>query len=81
MEALQIVRDNMLDPEEWITDSYTIACFFSPCKCKDIGIWFVGEGFCPHCEEIGHVDRDELEWKMLYNALTCVCAKCSAFRI
>ena len=60
MEALQIVRDNMIDPDDWIIDGYTIAYFFSPCECKDMGIWFVGEGVCPRCEEIEHVDGDKL---------------------
>ena len=71
--ALQIVRDNMIDPDDWIIDSFTISSFFEPCECKDMGIWFVGEGMCPRCEEIEYIDRDELEWQMLRNALTCVC--------
>ena len=73
MEALKLVRDNMLDPEDWRIDGYTIACFFEPCECKDMGIWFVGEGLCDRCQEIEYVDKDRLEWQMLYNALTCVC--------
>ena len=52
MEAMQIVRRNMLGPEEWIIDAYTISCFFSPRKCKDVGIWFVGEGLFPRREEV-----------------------------
>ena len=73
MEALQIVRDNMIDPDDWIIDSFTISSFFVPCECKDMGICFVWDGMCPRCEEIEYIDRDELEWQMLYNALTCVC--------
>ena len=73
MEALQIVRQNMIDEDDWILQAYTITCFFEPCICKDMGIWFVGDGLCPRCEEIEYIDRHELEWKMLYNALTCVC--------
>ena len=73
MEALQIVRDNMIDPEDWIIDSYTISCLFSPCECKEIGIWFVGEGMCRRCEEIEYVDKDTLKWQMLRNALARVC--------
>ena len=73
MEALQIVRDNMIDPEEWIIDGYTISCFFSPCEHQEMGIWFVGEGMCPRCAEIEYVDKDKLEWQMLYNAITCLC--------
>ena len=73
MEALKLVRDNMLDPEDWRIDGYAIACFFDPCICKDMDIWFVGDGLCPRCEEIEYIDRHELEWQMLYNALTCVC--------
>ena len=73
MEVLQIVRDNMLDPEEFIIDKYTISCFFSMCECKDLGIWFVGQGLCDRCEEIEYIDRNDLEWQMLYNAITCIC--------
>ena len=73
MEVLQIVRDNMLDPEEFIIDKYTISCFFSLCECKDLGIWFVGQGLCDRCEEIEYIDRNDLEWQMLYNAITCIC--------
>ena len=73
MEVLQIVRDNMLDPEEFIIDKYTISCFFSMCECKDLGIWFVGQGLCDRCEEIEYVHKDDLEWQLLYNAITCVC--------
>ena len=50
--ALQIVRDNMLDPEDWIIDSYTISCFFELRECKDVGIWFVGGGACVHVAKI-----------------------------
>ena len=73
MEAMQIVRDNMIDPKDWIIDAYTIFCFFSPCECTEMGIWLVGDGMCPRCEEIGDVDKDRLEWPMLCNAITCVC--------
>ena len=81
MEALQIVRDNMIDPDDWRIDAYTLACFFSPCVCKEMGIWYAGQGICERCEEIEYVDRAELEWQMLYNAITCVCVRCSAFKI
>ena len=47
--------------------------FLNHAICKDMGIWFVGDGLCPRCEEIEYIDRHELEWQMLYNALTCVC--------
>ena len=73
MEALRIVRDNMIDPDDWWIDKYTIACFFSPCECKELGICFVGDGMCEPCEEIEYVNKDEIEWQMLFNALTCLC--------
>ena len=73
MEALKIVRDNMLDPEECIINRYTIHIFFSPCECKDLGIWFVGDGLCDRCEEKEYVHRDDINWQLLYNAITCVC--------
>ena len=73
MEAPKIVRDNMLDPEECIIDKYTISSFFSPCECKDLGLCFVRGALCDRCEEIQYIDRNDIEWQLLYNALTCVC--------
>ncbi len=71
--ALKIVRDNMIDPDDWIIDSFTISSFFEPCECKEMGIWHVGQGLCDRCADIEYIDRAELQWQMLYNAITCVC--------
>ena len=74
MEALKIVRDNMIDPEQdWIIDGYTIFCFSCPCECKEMGYSIIGDGICRRCEEVEYVDKDRLEWQMLCNAITCVC--------
>ena len=73
MEALQIVRDNMLDPDDWIIDRFTIDLYFSLCECKDLGLCFVRGGLCERCEEIQYIDRNDIEWQLLYNAITCVC--------
>ena len=72
MEALQIVRENMLD-EDYMLDEYTISCFFWPCACKDMGFWSVGDGLCDRCQEIEYVHKDDINWQLLYNAITCVC--------
>ena len=72
MEALKIVRDNMLD-EDYIIDKYTISCFFWPCECKDLGICFVRGALCDRCQEIEYVHKDDINWQLLYNAITCVC--------
>jgi len=73
MEALKIVRDNMIDPEQdWIIDGYTISCFFCPGECKEMGYSIIGDGICPRCEEVEYVNKDMLEWQMLCNAITCV---------
>ena len=72
-EALQIVRDNKLDHEDWIIDAYTIQCFFETSECKDLRIYFVEDGLCPRCQEREYVDKDMLEWQMLCNAITCLC--------
>ena len=73
MEAMRIVRDNIQPDEDDKIHEYTISCFFSPCECKEMGIWFVGEGMYDRCEEIEYVNKDMLEWQMLSNALTCLC--------
>ena len=53
MEALQIVRNNMLDPDQdWIIDTYTISLFFQSCECKEMGYSIIGDAICPRCEEI-----------------------------
>ena len=74
MEALKIVRENMLDPDQdWIIDAYTLFCFLSHCQCKEMGYSIIGDGICPRCEEIEYVDKDRLEWQMLCNAIRCLC--------
>ena len=62
MEALRVVLEN-IQPDDEI-DGYTISCFFSPCECKEMGIWFVGEGMRNRCEEVEYVDKAMLEWQM-----------------
>ena len=74
MEALKIVRDNMLDPDQdWIIDAYTRFLLFSPCQCKEMGYSIIGDLICTRCEEVEYVDKDRLEWQMLCNAITCLC--------
>ena len=72
-EALRIVRDN-IQPDETI-DDYTIFCYFAPCVCKEMGIWFVGEGMCTRCDEIEYcgLNEDLLQRQLLANAITCLC--------
>ena len=71
--ALRIVREN-IQPNERI-DDYTIFCFFCPLVCKEMGIWFVGEGLCTRCDEIEYcgLNEDLLQRQLLANAITCLC--------
>ena len=71
--ALRIVREN-IQPDEEI-DSYTIFCYFAPCECKEMGIWFVGGGLCTRCDEIEYccLSEDLLQRQLLANASTWLC--------
>ncbi len=69
--ALRIVRDN-IQPDERL-DDYTIFCYFAPCVCKEMGIWFVGEGMCTRCDELAYCEIKDLQRQLLANAITCIC--------
>ena len=69
--VLRIVRDN-IQPYE-ILDSYTILCYFAPCVCKEMGLWFAGDSFCTRCDELAYCDINDLQRQLSANAITCLC--------